>query len=313
MTMATTAAVHNKLDWLKFLLDVNGGTSYRAVDLDSADFAEGFTVLHDAANPVVDNEEAVRLLLSRGADPTLRSKRGHTPLDVAEGRCQDLCAGTNKANARLLRRHMKEGAVRRAERELGEGTAVIVRGLKKRADLNGLRGVVLSGPGKNGRWEVRLDGKGRGKTTIAAKPANLELVPEEKARRDVMSMVDNMAEKLQSTMLESLIRSHRTGDHDVDVPMEEAARVAVGTFNRALRERDLETVSTMLSDDTQAKVDTLMRIQGTCLECKRVGATKECSLCHRATYCSKACQVQHWPVHKLKCKGRKGKKDKIKA
>ena len=29
---------------------------------------------------------------------------------------------------------------------------------------------------------------------------------------------------------------------------------------------------------------------------------KRCSACHRAGYCSRQCQVQHWPAHKAACK-----------
>jgi hypothetical protein len=28
----------------------------------------------------------------------------------------------------------------------------------------------------------------------------------------------------------------------------------------------------------------------------------ECSGCHRSRYCSKDCQLNHWPIHKVKCK-----------
>lgn len=48
---------------------------------------------------------------------------------------------------------------------------------------------------------------------------------------------------------------------------------------------------------------------GKCLNCNNAGAKMKCTLCGVATYCSKDCQRPHWPVHKLECKGMKGKKD----
>ncbi|KAJ7349049.1 hypothetical protein DFH08DRAFT_864228 [Mycena albidolilacea] len=39
-----------------------------------------------------------------------------------------------------------------------------------------------------------------------------------------------------------------------------------------------------------------------CGQCsKRTGASK-CSRCKMMTYCSRECQVAHWPVHKVHCK-----------
>ena len=63
---------------------------------------EGFTVLFDATGSNRPNADAVRLLLRRGADSLIWSKRSHTPLDIAKGKCQDLCVSTNEANARIL-------------------------------------------------------------------------------------------------------------------------------------------------------------------------------------------------------------------
>lgn len=256
MTMANVAATQNDVGLLKLLLSKNANTSYRAVDLDSADHAEGFTLLHDAAGSRIPNAEAVKLLLKHGADPAIRSKRGHTPLDVAKGKCQDLCAGTNEANARILR-CMKTGTVADVDADLEVGAKVSVRGLKKRADLNGQRGVIVSGPGPTGRWEVRLDGESETKT-IAAQPANLELVPEERARKDAIDAADGLAKTLEKTMLENVIKSQRTGDYEVDRHMEEAARLIMGTMGQAMRDGDQETMLAMMSNDTQAKVETVM-------------------------------------------------------
>ena len=79
-------------------------------------------------------------MLRHGADPLIWSKRGHTPLDVAKGKCQDLCLC------------------------VGTDTAVADEDRRARA-LTGREGVTVAGLACNGRWEVRLDGETK---TIAA-------------------------------------------------------------------------------------------------------------------------------------------------
>lgn len=150
MTMASTCAVRNDVHMLELLLKKNRGTSYLPVDLRSADFAEGFTILHDAAGSSIANADAVQLLLEHGACPSACSKRGLTPLDVAEGKCPDLTGPSNPSNARLLRRHIAEGGRKAAEAAFPAGTAVTLSGLHKRPELNGRRGRIRSGPEAGG-------------------------------------------------------------------------------------------------------------------------------------------------------------------
>ncbi|CAH1958239.1 unnamed protein product [Acanthoscelides obtectus] len=41
--------------------------------------------------------------------------------------------------------------------------------------------------------------------------------------------------------------------------------------------------------------------QATCAQCGK-GAIQRCSKCKKSWYCSRACQVTHWPQHKEECK-----------
>ncbi|XP_013400174.1 uncharacterized protein LOC106166231 [Lingula anatina] len=39
-----------------------------------------------------------------------------------------------------------------------------------------------------------------------------------------------------------------------------------------------------------------------CWNCKKEDCTKQCSKCHRAYYCDRNCQTNHWAKHREKCK-----------
>ena len=39
-----------------------------------------------------------------------------------------------------------------------------------------------------------------------------------------------------------------------------------------------------------------------CIQCKKEGKMMRCNRCKIERYCSRECQVKHWPAHKLKCK-----------
>lgn len=39
----------------------------------------------------------------------------------------------------------------------------------------------------------------------------------------------------------------------------------------------------------------------TCAECQTVGALKVCTRCRTIRYCSRECQLKHWPTHKMNC------------
>ena len=42
--------------------------------------------------------------------------------------------------------------------------------------------------------------------------------------------------------------------------------------------------------------------KNTCLHClKEVEGSSRCSRCETAIYCSRECQLRHWPVHKNRC------------
>ena len=43
--------------------------------------------------------------------------------------------------------------------------------------------------------------------------------------------------------------------------------------------------------------------KNTCLHClEEVQGSSRCSRCETALYCSRECQVKHWPVHKNSCR-----------
>jgi len=45
---------------------------------------------------------------------------------------------------------------------------------------------------------------------------------------------------------------------------------------------------------------TLKKIERKCANCHMKGSTKQCA-CKQVHYCSKECQVENWPTHKLTC------------
>ena len=78
---------------MKFLLD-NG------VDINAIDNVDNETALHVAVR-WIEKKDAVQLLLSRGADVTIRDKQGNTALDIAEAKELNEIID-------LLKRYMKE-------------------------------------------------------------------------------------------------------------------------------------------------------------------------------------------------------------
>ena len=63
-------------------------------------------------------------------------------------------------------------------------------------------------------------------------------------------------------MLESMIRIQRTSNYKADRSIEEAARMIIVTMGQALCDWDHETMQAILSDGTNAKVGTIMRVRG---------------------------------------------------
>jgi len=73
--------------------------------------------------------------------------------------------------------------------------------------------------------------------------------------------------------------------------------------------------SDRISPDMSAQLGAVLRMQQaseeqaaaapeetTCRKCGREGVSNRCSGCHLAAYCSRECQVAHWPTHRKACK-----------
>ena len=62
----------------------------------------------------------------------------------------------------------------------------------------------------------------------------------------------------------------------------------------------IPTVETTRAGRKEAKkLIKAVRKKGTCWVCHKEGADDYCSLCNKALYCSKACQVADWNRHKI--------------
>ena len=60
-------------------------------------------------------------------------------------------------------------------------------------------------------------------------------------------------------------------------------------------------LSSMTIDSTSSS-SSKKKKKNTCLCClKEVEGSSRCSQCRTALYCSKDCQVKHWPAHKNSC------------
>ena len=62
-------------------------------------------------------------------------------------------------------------------------------------------------------------------------------------------------------------------------------------------------LSGMAIDSSSRSSSSGKKKKNTCLHClKEVEGSSRCSKCETASYCSRECQLRHWPVHKNNCR-----------
>ena len=57
----------------------------------------------------------------------------------------------------------------------------------------------------------------------------------------------------------------------------------------------------MVEDNAQPLDVLLLHVAKACRACGREGPVQICSGCHEISYCSRACQVLDWSIHKIVC------------
>lgn len=73
-----------------------------------------------------------------------------------------------------------------------------------------------------------------------------------------------------------------------------------------MSEEEISSNSTIIIDGLNTLMDDLVAEAAdkiySCKTCAKEGVTGVCIKCKKTYYCSKKCQVEHWPIHKKKCK-----------
>ena len=72
-------------------------------------------------------------------------------------------------------------------------------------------------------------------------------------------------------------------------------------FSKLLETYNHKSVQDILLTRNDSNMDEELFQSKECFQCKKSVAKNRCSRCHIVRYCSKDCQVKHWPEHRLKC------------
>jgi ankyrin repeat protein len=237
--------------------------------------------------------DIVELLLQNGADPNIKHEEAALSLAVVRN---------SKNNVRLLLDHKADPNIR----DKGTNRTPLTEALEMGRDLEMIQLLVDHGANPN------LVDSDNSTTLIRAVSKNGLVFLKAYRKQIVYLLLGHGADPNQKPRGKSAIEiAQENGFYD----LVEIMRIYPNVYslkdlcfkyikqNISIFKDKLDTLPAELFDQLVEKLyKDAMKADKVCAACKKENSTKKCGQCKKVYYCSRECQQENWPAHKLICR-----------
>lgn len=241
----------------------------------------------------IDHLGVIKILLRYGATPDIKDLTGKSLVHYAAG----VMASPDTLE-------MTDYFVNAAKTSAHFGKKVILRNLTK-VDYNGLTGILGGYIADTARRQVIINS---GQRNFGLNPKNIFAMEDgnETCIFDSSRNIVNELDRLGSISLHEVFLSQRVDvakfliKHNVSVDIVDGGGCSV----RKMAFMANATGITEMYHTIRKYIMQPNKVENNrCLQCQELAErVSKCSRCKSALYCSRKCQMGHWPVHKVSCK-----------